>query len=99
MSACDGISGECLHGYSRVETAYADMYWCTAGFTLLAMTFNPYVRVLPRLDPSIAALAMIALSPMLLLFVCRKSRAYIRRLPDGSRWWLPAARAIVELLE
>ena len=84
---------------AAIEAAYAGMYWCTAGFTVLAMIFNPYVRVLPSLDPPIAALAMIALSPMLLLFVCRKSGAYLRRLSDGSRWWLPAARAVVEFVE
>jgi hypothetical protein len=84
---------------AAIETAYAGMYWCTAGFTALAMTFNPYLRVLPPLDPPIAALAMIALSPMLLLFVGRTTGAYISGLSDGSRWWLPGARAIVELLE
>ena len=84
---------------AAIETAYAGMYWCTAGFTVLALIFNPYIRVLPSFDPPIAALAMVGLSPMLLLFVCRKVGPYARRLPDSSRWWLPAARALIEFVE
>lgn len=84
---------------AALEAAYAGMYWCTAAFAALAMMFNPFVYFLAPLDPSIALLAMIAFSPMLLLFVCRKTGPYVRTLPDGSRWWLPAARAVVELVE
>ena len=84
---------------AAVESAYARMYWCTAGFAALAMVFNPYTQFLPPLDPAITALAMVALSPMLLLFVCRKSGAYINALADGSRWWLPVARTAVEIVE
>jgi hypothetical protein len=84
---------------AALETAYAGMYWCTAAFTAIALVFNPYVRVLPPLAPPIFVLAMVALSPMLLLFVCRKVGPYARRLPDGSRWWLPAARIVIEFVE
>ncbi len=84
---------------AAVESAYAGMYWCTAGFAALAMVFNPYTQFLRPLDPAITALAMVALSPMLLLFVCRKSGAYINALADGSRWWLPVARTVVEIVE
>lgn len=84
---------------AAIETAYAGMYWCTAVFTGLAVVFNPYFRLLPPFHPAIAALAMVALFPMLLLFVCRKTRPYLATLPDGSKWWLPWARAVVELLE
>jgi|SRR5690242_18588284 len=84
---------------AAVESAYAGMYWCTAGFAALAMVFNPYTHFLRPLDPAIAAFAMFALSPMLLLFVCRKSRVYIDALQDGSRWWLPMARTVVEIVE
>jgi len=84
---------------AAIESAYAGMYWCTAGFAALAMVFNPYTHFLNPLDAAIAALAMVGLSPMLLLFVCRKSGAYINALPDGSRWWLPLARTVVELVE
>ena len=84
---------------AAVESAYAGMYWCTAGFAALAMVFNPYTHFLGPLDPAIAALAMVALSPMLLLFICRKSGAYINTLADGSRWWLLVARTVVEIVE
>lgn len=84
---------------AAIETGYAGMYWCTAGFTVLALIFNPYVRVLPPLDPPIAALAMVALFPMLLLFACRKTGPYIRTLPDGSTSWSAWARALVEVVE
>ena len=84
---------------AAVESAYAGLYWCTAGFAALAMLFNPYTRFLGPLDPAIAALAMVALFPMLLLFICRKSGAYIKALADGSRWWLPLARTVVEMVE
>lgn len=84
---------------AALEAAYAGMYWCTAAFAALAMMFNPFVHFLAPLDPSIAALAMIALSPMLLLFVCRKAGPYVHALRDGSRWWLAAAKSVVELVE
>ena len=83
---------------AAAESAYAGMYWCTAAFATLAMVFNPYTHFLGALGPTIAALAMVALSPMLLLFVCRKSGPYIHALPDGSRWWLPVARTVVEIV-
>ncbi|PYY03679.1 MAG: hypothetical protein DMG64_06960 [Acidobacteria bacterium] len=69
-----------------LESAYAGMYWCTAAFAALAVVFNPFVHILRPLDPAVAALAMVALSPMLLLFVCRKAGSYIRSLPDGTRF-------------
>src|SRR5690349_21015312 len=84
---------------AAVESAYAGMYWCTAGFAALAMVFNPYTQFLRPLDPAIAALVMVALGPMLLLFICRKSHLYINALPDGSRWWLRMARTVVEIVE
>ena len=31
---------------AAVESAYAGMYWCTAGFAALAMVFNPYTQFL-----------------------------------------------------
>ena len=91
------VSGSAV--VAALETTYAGMFWCTAAFAALAMMFNPFVHFLPPLDPSIAALAMIAFSPMLLLFVCRKTGPYVRGLRDGSRWWLAAARSVVELVE
>lgn len=84
---------------ASLETAYAGMYWCTAAFAALAMVFNPFVHFLAPLDLSMAALATIGFSPMLLLFVCRKTGPYVRALPDGSRWWLALARAVVEIVE
>ena len=84
---------------AALEAAYAGTYWCTAAFATLAMIFNPFVYFLAPLDPSVAVLAMIAFSPMLLLFLCRKTGPYVRALPDGSRWWLAAARSVVELVE
>ncbi|HWH59488.1 MAG TPA: hypothetical protein VN682_17805 [Terriglobales bacterium] len=83
---------------AALESAYTGMHWCTAAFIALAVLFNPFIPVL-RLNASITALAMLALSPMLLLFLCRKTGAYVRSLTKGSRWWLPWARGIVELLE
>src|SRR5690242_4156791 len=67
---------------AAAESAYAGMYWCTAAFAALAMVFNPYTHFLGALGPTIAALAMVALSPMLLLFVSRKSGPYINELRD-----------------
>ena len=84
---------------AALETAYAGMYWCTAAFAALAVVFNPFVHFLAPLDLSITALAMIGFSPMLLLFVCRKTGPYVRALPDGSRWWLPAGRTVLEIVE
>lgn len=84
---------------AALETAYAGMYWCTAAFAALAMVFNPFVHFLAPLDLSIAALAMIGFSPMLLLFVCRKTGPYVRALPDGSRWWLGTAKIVVGIVE
>ena len=82
-----------------LESAYAGMYWCTAVFAALAVVFAPFVHILRPLDPAIAALAMVALSPMLLLFGCRKAGPYIRSLPGGSRWWLPGVRSLLELVD
>ena len=82
-----------------LESAYAGMYWCTAVFAALAVVFAPFVRILRPLDPAIAALAMVALSPMLLLFGCRKAGPYIGSLPDGSTWWLPGVRSLLELVD
>ena len=84
---------------AAVESAYAGMYWCMTGFAALAVVFNPYTQFLRPLDPAIAALVMVALGPMLLLFICRKSHLYINALPDGSRWWLRMARTVVEIVE
>lgn len=84
---------------AALESAYEGMYWCTAMFAALAMAFNPYTHFLGALPPSIFALAMIALSPMLLLFVCRKTGPYVNSLPDGSRWWLPLALSVMEIVE
>jgi len=78
-----------------LESAYAGMYWCTAAFAALAVVFNPLFHLLRPLDPAVGALAMVALSPMLLLFACRKAGPYIRSLPDGSRWWLPGVRSVL----
>jgi hypothetical protein len=83
---------------AALESAYAGMYWCTAAFAGLAAVFNPFIPLVPLNFP-IAALAMVALFPMLLLFLCRKTGACVRSLADGSRWWLPWARAVVELVE
>jgi len=84
---------------AALESAYGGMYLCTALFAGIAMAFNPSVHVLPGLDFAVTALAVIALAPMLLLFACRKVGPYMRRLPDGSRWWLPAGRTVLELVE
>ena len=82
-----------------LESAYAGVYWCTAAFAALAVVFSPFVHILRPLDPAIAALAMVALSPMLLLFACRKAGPYIRSLPDGSRWWLPGVRSVLVFVD
>jgi hypothetical protein len=84
---------------AALESAYAGMYVCTALFAGIAMVFNPSVHVLPALDFPVTALAIIALAPMLLLFACRKVGPYVSRLPDGSRWWLPAGRTVLALVE
>ncbi len=84
---------------AAIETAYARMYWCTAGFAAVAFVFNPYTHVLPPLDAPIAALAIAALFPMLLLFVCRKVGPYVYSLPDGSRWWISSARSVMHFVE
>lgn len=83
---------------AALESAYTGMHWCTAAFAALAALFNPFIPLL-RLDPLITALAMFALSPMLLLFVCRKTGPYVHSLADRSRWWLTWARAVLELVE
>lgn len=91
VSACAVIAA--------LESAYGGMYLCTALFAAIAMAFNPSVQILPALDFAVTALAIIALAPMLLLFVCRKVGPYVRRLPDGSRWWLPGGRMVLEIVE
>lgn len=84
---------------AALETAYSGMYWCTAAFGALAIVFSPFGHFLAPLDPAIAALAMMGFCPMLLLFVCRKTGPYVRSLPDSSRWWLPVARTVIEIVE
>ena|SRR5690349_11015691 len=84
---------------AALESAYAGMYWSTALFVGLAMLFNPSIHFLPTLDFPIAALAIIALAPMVLLFSCRKVGPYVRSLPNGSRWWLSGAREVLTLVE
>lgn len=84
---------------AALESAFGGMYLCTALFAGIAMVFNPSVHVLPALDFPVTALAVIALAPMLLLFACRKVGPYVRSLPDGSRWWLPVGRTVLELVE
>ena len=84
---------------AALESAYGGMYLCTALFAGIAMAFNPWVHALPALDFAVSALAIIALAPMLLLFACRKVGPYVRRLPDGSRWWLPVGLMVLEIVE
>ena len=84
---------------AALESAFSGMYLCTALFSGIAMVFNPSVHVLPALDFPVTALAIIALAPMLLLFACRRVGPYVRSLPDGSRWWLPVGRTVLELVE
>jgi hypothetical protein len=82
-----------------LESAYAGVYWCTAAFAALAIVFSPFAHVLRPLDPAIAALAMVALLPMVLLFVCRKAGPFICSLQDDSRWWLPGVRSVLEFVD
>ena len=84
---------------AALESAYGGMYICTALFAGIAMAFNPSLHALPALDFAVTALAIIALAPMLLLFVCRKVGPFVRALPDGSRWWLPAGRMVLEIVQ
>lgn len=50
--------------------------------------FNPFLNLLAHLNPSIALLAMIAFSPMLLLFVSRKAGLVYAhcRMVRGGGW-------------